>query len=182
MTDLGSGISDAIHAASPSLQQRLAHDPGAYLELVALTQRASTETDALLRSSIAAARTAGHSWTAVGEALGISKQAAQQRFGAPAAIAAPGEQRVLSPLTSFTEMEVLERAGRLGWHSIGFGALYHLVEKSDVQWRHERVPAFGSGRRELEAAGWQRVGSMWFPWAYYAVATELAAEDGELSV
>ena len=182
MSDLGRGISDAIHAAEPSLPQRLESDPAAYLDLVALTQRASAETDALLRSAIAAARTAGHSWTAVGLALGISKQAAQQRFGAPAAVAEPGEQRVLSPLTSYTEMEVLERAGRLGWHSIGFGSLYHLVEKSEVQWRHERVPAFGGQRRELEAAGWQRVGTMWFPWAYYAVATDRPAENGELTL
>ena len=181
MSALGENISAAIHAADPELQQRLEHDRAAYLDLVVLTQRASTETDALLRSAIAAARSAGHSWAAVGEALGISKQAAQQRFGD---VTAPlvGEQRVLSPLTSFTEMEVLQRAGRLGWHSVGFGSLYHLVEKSDVQWRHERVPAFGSGRRELEAAGWQRIGSMWFPWAYYAIATDEPAQSGELTL
>lgn len=181
MSELGENVSAAIHAADPTLQQRLEHDRAAYLDLVVLTQRASAETDALLRSAIAAARSAGHSWASVGEALGISKQAAQQRFG-DAAMPAAGEQRVLSPLTSFSEMDVLQRAGRLGWHSVGFGSLYHLVEKSDVQWRHERVPAFGSGRRELEAAGWQRIGSMWFPWAYYALETDLPAEAGELTL
>jgi len=154
VSDLGRGMSDAIHAADPSLQQRLESDPAAYLDLIALTQRASAETDALLRAAIAAARTAGHSWTAIGLALGISKQAAQQRFGAPVAVAGAGEHRVLSPLTSHTEMGALDRAGRLGWHSIGFGALYHLVEKSDVQWRHERVTAFGGrGRGARRATG-----------------------------
>jgi len=181
MSELGEGISAAIHAADPDLQQRLDHDRAAYLDLVSLTQRANSETDALLRSAIAAARSAGHSWTAVGEALGISKQAAQQRFGAVTTVAA-GEQRMLTPLTAFTEMDALERAGRYGWHSIAFGSLYHLVERSTVQWQHERVPAFGAARRELEAAGWQRVGTMWFPWAYYARPTDLPAETGEFTL
>ena len=181
MTDLGEGISAAIHAADPELQQRLDHDSAAYLDLVRLTQRANAETDSLLRSAIAASRSAGHSWTAVGEALGISKQAAQQRFGA-VTTTANGEQRMLTPLTAFSEMEALERAGRLGWHSIAFGTLYHLVERSSVQWQHERVPAFGAAWRELEAAGWQRIGTMWFPWAYYARPTELPAEIGELTL
>jgi len=89
---------------------------------------------------------------------------------------------VLSPLTSFTEMPVLERAGRLGWHSIGFGTLYHLVEKSDEQWLHQRVPPFISRQRALEAEGWSRIGFMWFPWAYYAKPTGIPAESGELTL
>lgn len=34
-----------------------------------------------LRAAVRAARAAGDSWTIVGAALGVSKQAAQQRFG-----------------------------------------------------------------------------------------------------
>ena len=181
MSDLGEGIAEAIHAADPSLQRRLDDDGSAYLDLVGLTAAAHAETDALLRSAIIAARSAGHSWTAVGEVLGISKQAAQQRFGMSSATAM-GEQRVLSPLTSFTEMPVLERAGRLGWHSIGFGTLYHLVEKSDEQWLHQRVPPLISRQRALEAEGWSRIGFMWFPWAYYAKPTGIPAESGELTL
>ncbi len=37
--------------------------------------------DVLLRVRVNAARQSGHSWTAIGLALGISRQAAQQRFG-----------------------------------------------------------------------------------------------------
>ncbi|MEN9621528.1 MAG: hypothetical protein RL499_1721 [Actinomycetota bacterium] len=44
-------------------------------------ERAKTE----LAEAVAAARTNGRSWGFIGLVLGISKQAAQQRFGEPAA-------------------------------------------------------------------------------------------------
>ncbi|MCL2732487.1 MAG: hypothetical protein FWE15_20985 [Actinomycetia bacterium] len=37
-----------------------------------------------LRASVAAAREAGDSWTVIGAALGVSRQAAQERFGGQA--------------------------------------------------------------------------------------------------
>lgn len=37
--------------------------------------------DLMLHLRVSRARQAGHSWTAIGLAMGISKQAAQQRFG-----------------------------------------------------------------------------------------------------
>ena len=37
--------------------------------------------DAELRSAVTAARTVGRSWAEIGVVLGVSKQAAQQRFG-----------------------------------------------------------------------------------------------------
>jgi hypothetical protein len=36
-----------------------------------------------LRQQVAAARRHGHSWAAIGFILGITRQAAQQRFGTP---------------------------------------------------------------------------------------------------
>jgi len=74
-------------------------------------------------------------------------------------------------------MEVLEREGRMGWHSVGYGTLYHLVEKSSVQWEHRRVLAsLGPRRRRLESEGWQLIGTMWFPWAYYKRPTDKKAQ------
>ncbi|HEX7050152.1 MAG TPA: hypothetical protein VF188_08135 [Longimicrobiales bacterium] len=176
-------LAEAIAASDPELQDRIASDPAAYLDLVALTAEADAYVARLLRAAVSSARTAGHSWEAIGRRLGMSRQAAQQRFGRGDGTGVPpvsGETRRLSPLDAFNEMEVLDRAGRCGWHSVGYGPLFHVVEKSDQQWEHRRVYAWSRARRELEAAGWRRIGSMRFPWAYYARPTgEPALEEPE---
>ncbi len=74
-------LSEAIAHTDPTLRDRLHTEPAAYLDLVALTARARDETDALLRLAVAGARAAGCTWEAVGGALGMTKQAAHQRFG-----------------------------------------------------------------------------------------------------
>src|SRR5262249_12783857 len=64
-------------------------------------------------------------------------------------------------------MAALEKAGREGWHLVDFGTLRHVVEASDQQWEHRRVPlSLGARHRRLEEEGWQGVGS-WLPWRYY---------------
>ncbi|HZL03500.1 MAG TPA: hypothetical protein VFC48_10290 [Cellulomonas sp.] len=166
-------LSEAITAARPDLSERLGTDPAAHLDLVSLALAARSETDALLRAAISSARSAGCTWEAIGHVLDMSRQAAQQRYGGEdSALPRTGGKILrLAPLTAFTEMRVLERAGRYGWHSIGFGALFHIVEKSDLQWEHRRVHAVGTDRRELEDTGWEQIGSLWFPWAYYTRCT-----------
>ena len=166
-------LSEAITAARPDLSVRLGTDPAAHLDLVGLALAARSETDALLRAAISSARSAGCTWEAIGHVLDTSRQAAQQRYGGEdsALPRAGGTILRLAPLTAFTEMRVLDRAGRYGWHSIGFGALFHIVEKSDLQWEHRRVHVVGADRRELEDAGWEQIGSLWFAWAYYKRCT-----------
>lgn len=77
-------LSEAITATDPTLRDRLLTDPDAYLDLVALTARARTETDVLLRLAVAGARAAGCTWGSVGGVLGVPRQEAQQRYGAAA--------------------------------------------------------------------------------------------------
>lgn len=181
-------LAGAIGEADPTLVGRLEHDPDAYLDLIRLGTRASAYTDEFLERAVGSARAAGLSWEAIGSELGVSKQAAHKRFGAPLAGrgdgregAAAGQgggtdgqgepasaaQLVLSRLTAFNEMEVLEEVGRYGWHSVAYGPLYHLVVKSPRQWQHARVAALGGGPASLEEHGWQRIGKGWFLWNYY---------------
>lgn len=156
--------------------------PEDHLALVQRAARAHRSTAELLAASVASARASGHSWAALGEILGMSRQAAQQRFGdtAPASDQAKGEgsdvreRRRLGPVTAFDEMAELEIAGRQGWRTVGAGMFYHLVERTDTQWEHRRVVwTRPSGR--LERGGWQ-VAVRAFPWVYLVRDLQLPAD------
>jgi hypothetical protein len=173
-------VAAAVTAGREDLVEQLETDPESYLVLLDAAQVGAGETTRMLREAVTSARNAGHSWEAIGGVLGISRQAAQQRFGGAEAPEAHGNQKVLFPLTAFTEMAALEKAGREGWHLVGFGMLRHVVEASDQQWEHRRVPLALGSRRRLEADGWQAVGG-WYPWRYYkrplGLAPAPATED-----
>ena len=170
-------VAAAVTSGREGLVQALESDPESYLVLLAAAQVGATETTRLLREAVTSARNAGHSWEAIGGVLGISRQAAQQRFGTAEPPKAGGNQKVLFPLTAFTEMAALEKAGREGWHLVGFGMLRHVVESSDQQWEHRRVPLALASRRRMEADGWQPVGG-WYPWRYYKRPLGLAPAPG----
>jgi len=181
---LREAIAAAVLSVPEGLSDALLDDPRAYLRLVAATRAAAEETSRLLRESVDGARHAGHSWDTVGRVLGVSRQAAQQRFGtAPTvrggAAAAPGApvRRVLTPLTAFDEMAALAEEGRHGWHSVDYGTLFHVVQASPWRWEHRRVlVSIGPRRHRLQDEGWQLIGTMWFPWAYYARQLDVPAE------
>ena len=167
-------LSDAIASVDPTLAGRLEHEPDSYLDLIDLTSRSAEEIAQLLQFAVASARQASVSWERIGQQLGMSRQAAQQRFGRvldSTDIHSSDEKRRLYPLTAFDEMDALAEAGRTGWHSISYGMYFHDVIQSNEQWEHLRVAAFGSSRHRLEGEGWHRIGTMWFPWAYYARPT-----------
>jgi len=177
-------LAHAIAAAGPGLEG-LPDDPGAHLELVARTDRAHRRTVEMLRAAVLAARAAGHSWDAIGGALGTTRQAAQQRFGrvadAPEADRGQRRTRLVSGLTAFNEMAALALAGRYGWRSVEFGFYYHLLEKDDVQWEHRRLVAWSQERTGLTERGWEKIGGGWFPWVYYARRLEAPALEGDVS-
>ena len=78
-------------------------------------------------------------------------------------------------------MEQLNEWGRHGWHSVGFGPLFHDVEHSTTQWEHRRAVIGSRKARELEAEGWERIGTMWFPWIYLKRPIDRPAVPGEPS-
>lgn len=177
-------LSQVISAVDPTLAGRLESEADSYLDLIGLTYRSSEEIAHLLQSAVTSARLAGLSWERIGQRLGMTRQAAQQRFGriVESGHTQPsGAERRLSPVTAFDEMEALAEAGRSGWHSVGYGMYFHDLVRTDEQWEHLRVAAFGAHRRALEVEGWRRVGAMWFPWAYYARPTGKPIQTDELT-
>ncbi|MFI1258032.1 hypothetical protein ACH4U6_30210 [Streptomyces netropsis] len=168
------GIAGAVLGAPDGLAESLEHDPDGFLRLVAATRVGAEESSRLLREAVQGARAAGHSWDTVGRILGVSRQAAQQRFSVKGDSAPSGagkgigERRVLTPLTAFDEMQALAEAGLERWELVDYGPLYHVVEASDHPWEYRRVPfAVGGRHRRMEAEGWIQVGTGSFPWRYY---------------
>jgi len=162
-------------AENSQLIKRLEHDPEAYLDLIRLAARAEGHITATLKDAVLGARSAGNTWEAIGGVLNMSRQAAQQRFGEPGTDHVAVATRVLRPVTAFDEMAALAEAGRSGWHSVGYGPLYHLLERSDKQWEHLRLFMPGREAEDLKRAGWQQIGSSWFPWAYFKRELDLPA-------
>lgn len=184
-TAVRDAVAEAVLGTPAGLRTALESDPDAYLRLVSASRTAAEETSRLLRDSINGARGAGHSWDAVGRVLGVSRQAAQQRFSSatqPPAVphgeAEHPHRKVLSPVTAFDEMALLAEEGRRGWHSVDYGTLYHVLESSDRQWEHRRLlwTPGSAARRRLESEGWQLVRDTTFPWGYYTRALKLPAE------
>ncbi len=147
---------------------KLEQEPAAFLRLVQVADFASRECSGLLVDAVRQAIRAGNSWAAIGDTLGTSRQAAQQRFGGPRQ---PGEsetqgtRRVITGATAFNEMKMLEIEGAAGNHLVDFGALYLIVEESDRPWQHLRV--FGRYHMaRLVSEGWIFVGA-WFPFHYF---------------
>jgi len=162
-------VAEAVFSGPDDLRAALETEPESYLSLVAAAHVAAEEADRLLHESVSGARHAGHSWDAVGRVLGVSRQAAQQRFKTAGAGAPDGAaRRVLTGMTAFNEMAALEREGRRGYHLVDFGPFYLVLEGSDRRWEHRRAIAPSrAAQRRLEEAGWEPVGT-WFPFRYYA--------------
>jgi len=159
------GVERAITGAAGDLRAALERDPDSFLRLVALAQVGARHAERLLHDSVNGARRAGHSWDAIGGVLGVSRQAAQQRFKS-ASVASDKRQRVVTGAHAFNEMRILAEEGRRGHHLVDFGALFLVVERSRHQWEHRRLIGTSRAREKLEAEGWLLVGS-WFPFCYY---------------
>ncbi|MDP1028042.1 hypothetical protein Q5H91_12530 [Sphingomonas sp. KR1UV-12] len=137
-----------------------------YRPMIEAAQVAADEAKATLVRWVEAARRAGMSWTDVGELVGISKQAAQQRYGREPVPDAPFGTIVVVPgPTGATEQELLDREGAAGRELVGVDATRLLFRQTDRVWEHHRSvdpldPA------EMEAGGWAEA-ARWFVFAYY---------------
>jgi ClpA/ClpB-like protein len=88
---VGWDLIDEVQRSSPS------PDPLDFLaSAIAKSDELTADADALVDHFVAEARHAGHSWTVIGERLGVSKQAVRERFGGRATHA--GRERFMPRL------------------------------------------------------------------------------------
>ena len=155
-----------------ALDPESAEDRLAVVRRAAAAERAVKE---LLAQSVSAARGGGHSWASIGDALGLSRQAVQQRFGGTWRPPESAQVRRLGPVTVLDEMSELEIAGRQGWRTVGAGMLHHVVELTDTQWEHRRV-VWTRPTSAYETDGWS-VAVRAFPWLYLVRDLEVPPEQ-----
>lgn len=138
------------------------------------------EAAASLRRWVGAGRRAGLSWGELGALLGISKQAAQQRFGRAGEgvgdgedvgeHGAPGEIVVKLGATAFNEMAMLRSAGEDCRELLRTGFLSLTFRQTDRRWEYKRLVGMALGER-MAGEGWTYVSS-WTPFHYFKRAVE----------
>ena len=164
MTDLADAVGRAVLTAA-AVDPEGALDLDAHLALVRASATAEAEVRAILQRSVTAARAGGASWALIGTQLGMTRQAAQQRFGGAVESTPAGDaERWLGPVTAFDELDELALAGRAGWRTVEAGVLAHRMVRTDTQWEHRRI-LWRTSLASEEAAGWV-VGCRAFPWIY----------------
>jgi hypothetical protein len=114
-------------------------------------------------------RRAGMSWSDIGAALGISRQAAQQRFGSADDLEPTSEDEIsVSGATAFNEVRLLREEGMKGHELVRTGLLRLVFRETGHAWEHERVVAVTPqhAAAQLGQGAWQYVSS-WFPFHYF---------------
>ncbi len=145
-------------------------DSTSYLRLINAADIAHKESGYLLDDAVYQAKRIKHPWASIGDVLGISRQAAQQRFNlnsAPLTEFDETKTRRITGAHAFNEMALLRVEGKAGNHLVGFGPLFLMVQESEQQWEHKRVLNFSwQAKEDLESNGWTYVGA-WLPFLYY---------------
>lgn len=86
--------------------------------------------EAMEKQMVDAERSQGGSWAEIGEALGISRQAAQQRFSRSVhSLHIREGLQVLSPVNRSNEIPMLERAAQDGWVPYRSFHGYHVLRR-----------------------------------------------------
>jgi hypothetical protein len=117
---------------------------------------------------IDAARRAGMSWAEIGNILGITKQAAQQRFGHASDQDQPADPHLVvrSGATAFNEMGILREEGEKGHELVQTDAFKLVFRPSEQKWEYRRTLGLSPDLPGMEKSGWTHVSS-WFPFHYF---------------
>jgi hypothetical protein len=136
-----------------------------YRPMIEAAQAAADAAKETLHHWVEAARRAGMSWTEVGRLLGISKQAAQQRFGSAPRQLAPFGTIVVTPgVGAASEEDLLAEEGQAGRELVDADATRLLFRQTERRWDHLR--SVGPLSSEELADGWMPAAE-WFVFHYY---------------
>jgi hypothetical protein len=141
--------------------------PGAPLDRVEAALMVSEElalcADDLIGQFVTEARQAGCSWTEIGQRIGVSKQAARQRFGDPPRRAPKAWScRLSAPaggcLLAAQREAAADGAAEVGTHHLLIGLLHEGVAAAVLEGLGVRADAVRAAARELFPAGGGRPG------------------------
>lgn len=144
-------------------------DPGGFLQLTAVATDALHTCEHLQREAVQQARRADQSWVDIGALLGITRQAAQQRFSTDFAAGTESETtKRITWANADNEMQILKTVGLTGYHLVELGGVWMELEHSPTAWEHRREVSdeIEGKQKEIEAEGWEYVGR-WFPFHYF---------------
>lgn len=166
------------NAIDQLLEWHLRHrgTPGGTADLLDMVGAAVADAQAAetsLQNWVVAARRSGATWAQIGDEIGSSRQAAQQRFGDlvppnPSPVASR-DVEVVEPVTLAEEVAVLAQRGRDGYMVTDVGAQQMVFMKTATPIEHRRVPmlAHGPTADEYRADGWE-IAVRAFPFLYLA--------------
>jgi len=140
------------------------------VEAIAVANVVADEARLNLHRWIDAARRVGLSWTEIGDALGISKQAAQQRFrpvgGDNDLPDDDGTRVVRLGANAFNEMTILREEGLNGHELMATGAFKLMFRPTRQRWDYARRIGGAAMIANMTDAGWTYVSS-WLPFHYF---------------
>ncbi len=145
--------------------------PGEFRNMIEAAYVVADEARSSLQRWVDAGRREGMSWAEIGEVLGITKQAAQQRFRSDLEVGVqlePDQIEVRVGATAFNEERILDQEGRKGAELMRVGLLTLVFRKTSSIWEYRRVVAVTSQLAEAKLApeGWSYTAS-WFPFHYF---------------
>jgi hypothetical protein len=137
-----------------------------YARMIVAAHILADESRRSLGQWIDAGRRAGMSWVDVGALLGISKQAAQQRFGGTRDDDAPdGAITVKLGTHILSERRLLDEHGEAGRELVAASALSLSFRQTDRAWAHLRTVGPIDPARQI-GEDW-RTAARWFVFHYY---------------
>lgn len=149
-------------------------NPEHFQDLIEAASVVADESGKLVGVWVASGKRAGLSWTDIGAVLGISRQAAQQRFAPATTFMGFGTTGtdgliVRSGMNAFNEMAAMHEEGRKGNELVGAAPLKLYFHPRDEPWENIRVTALRRRRsviEQYESDGWTHAFT-WPPFVYF---------------